>query len=391
MFFLFSRVVAAAFCAAALAPAAAARAADAVLMIDAEFSFVGSTSAQAIELGARIAEREIAEARYLPGVNLIVRTSDNRGIAARGADNFEDAAADPTVMAVMGGKYSPVLLEVVPRATERKLMLLVPWGAADAIVDNGTKPNWVFRIGLKDEWATEALAAAALRRGLRDVGAILVSTAWGRSTYTALNRSARQLGVRLVGERWHNRGETDFLEKYRDLRSRGAQAIILAGNETEGGLLARAIASLPEGERVPVLAHWGVAGGNLVEIAGDALASVDLSVVQTFSFARQRTRKAERLERDVLKATGKSTSAAIDSQVGIAHAYDLTWMLARAIKQAGVLDRGRVRDEMEKLGPFEGVVKHYDRPFTEERHEALSKRDLFFSRYKPGVGLTPVD
>lgn len=66
-------------------------------------------------------------------------------------------------------------------------------------------------------------------------------------------------------------------------------------------------------------------------------------------------------------------------------------MLARAIKQAGVLDRGRVRDEMEKLGPFEGVVKHYDRPFTEERHEALSKRDLFFSRYKPGVGLTPVD
>jgi len=46
---------------------------------------------------------------------------------------------------------------------------------------------------------------------------------------------------------------------------------------------------------------------------------------------------------------------------------------------------------MEKLGRFEGVVRHYDRPFTTERHDALDETDTFFARYVRGEGLVPVE
>ena len=112
----------------------------AVIQIDAEFGHPTSTSAQAIELGARLAVRDIERAGLLKDIKLEIRTSDNRGISAIGVDNFLDAARDPSVIAVMGGKFSPVQIDVVPYAHSDKLILLDPWGSADGITDNGFRP-----------------------------------------------------------------------------------------------------------------------------------------------------------------------------------------------------------------------------------------------------------
>ena len=80
----------------------------------------------------------------------------------------------------------------------------------------------------------------------------------------------------------------------------------------------------------------------------------------------------------------------IKSPVGIAHAYDLTHLLARAIEKAGSTDRRKVRDAMENLGPYEGLVRKYTKPFDARRHDALSAENVFFARYQANEKLIPV-
>ena len=80
----------------------------------------------------------------------------------------------------------------------------------------------------------------------------------------------------------------------------------------------------------------------------------------------------------------------IRSPVGVAHAYDLTHILARAIDKAGSADRRKIRDALERLGPYDGLVRRYNPPFTPDRHDALSGSDVFMARYMPDDTLIPV-
>ena len=97
------------------APLPAARAAEGppvVLGIDGEFGLEESTSAQAVELGVKVAVEQINQAGgVLRGRPLTIVTKDHRSIPARGIRNIEEFAAMPDVLAVFGGRFSPVVIE----------------------------------------------------------------------------------------------------------------------------------------------------------------------------------------------------------------------------------------------------------------------------------------
>jgi branched-chain amino acid transport system substrate-binding protein len=363
----------------------------ATLLIDAEFSQASSTSAQAIKLGADIALEDIRASGFLGTLNLQLRSSDNRGVPAIAVDNVTDAAKDPSLIAVMGGKFSPVQIELVPHVSKLGIMLLNPWGSADAITDHGISPSWTFRVSLKDEFAAAAFVREARRRNANRIGLILPRTAWGRSIATALGKHARENNLQIAGEVWYSFGEKSLIEQYRSLRQNGADLIVLVANELEGAILVRELAALPVAERKPVLSHWGITGGAFESLAGEALYDLDWSVIQTFSFQRPRTEVAKSLLQKVQQRLNVSRIAEIESVCGLAHGFDLTWLLAKAVRQAGRVDRPSVRTEMEKLGPFQGAVRNYDRPFTPNRQDALDETDTFFARYIRGNGLVPVD
>ena len=72
----------------------------------------------------------------------------------------------------------------------------------------------------------------------------------------------------------------------------------------------------------------------------------------------------------------------IPSPVGTAHAYDLIHILAAAIDKAGTTARPAIRDALEQVRNYDGLIKFYDRPFTEDRHEALRREDLFMGYFR---------
>lgn len=164
---------------------------------------------------------------------------------------------------------------------------------------------------------------------------------------------------------------------------------MLIANEVEGAMLVRELAQLPEDQRLPIVSHWGITGGEFALLAGDALNHVQLTVIQTFSFVNNETPVALRVLAAARRLYGIESATQIRSPVGVAHAYDLTHLLARAINKAGSTDRKRIRDAMEQLGPYQGLVQKYAVPFTPQRHEALSPANVIFAHYTDDDKLIP--
>lgn len=359
--------------------------------LDAEFSLDNSLSAQAIETGLRIAIGEVNErGGVLGGRELQLVTRDNAANPARGVKNLRELARLPDIVAVFGGRFSPVLIGQLPVVAETGMLLMAPWSSADPIVDNAMKPNRVFRLSLRDSIAMPSLLQQARRRGCNDVGLLLSNTGWGRSNKAAADLWLRDHALpRLAHTAWFNFKDTSLADKYDSLLKAGARCVVFVANDDEAVVFVKEIARLPPSRRVPVYSHWGVAGGNFAARAGKALDSVDFTVIQTFSFYRA---DADALQRFYSAARAFRIGKADDivAPAGVAHAYDLMHILALAIDQAGSTDRELVRDALEKVRDYRGLVRHYERPFTAERHDALGPGEVLMARFRADGRIQPI-
>ena len=357
--------------------------------IDAEFGLQRSTSAQAIKLGAQVALNEInAAGGLLDGRPLQLVIRDNRSIPARGVINLKDLVAQPGLVAVLGGRFSPVVIEQLPVISDQKIPFIAVWSSADHVVRNQMQPNYVFRVSLSDSLAMPFMLRHASQRGFGRIGLLLSNTAWGRSNLEAAERYQRNsAGPVIVSSNWFSWADKSLIGKYQQMVNAGAQAIVIVAND-EASILVREMAQLPRARRVPLISHWGVAGGEFVEQCGDALRSVDLSVLQTSGFYAA---DGVRRERFLASAAplGVTRVEDIRSAVGAAHAYDAVHLLGLAITKAGSADRARIRDALEHLPPWRGLVRHYAPAFSPANHEALASSDLMMMRYRPDGQLEP--
>jgi len=361
--------------------------------LDAEFGLDNSTSAQAVELGLRTAIGEINRAGgVLQGRPLELVTRDHRSLPARGIRNIEEFARMPDLVAVFGGRFSPVIIEELPTLKSTRTLFMAAWSSADMIIDNGMQPNYVYRLSLRDSLAMPKLLEMARKRGLRQVGLLLTNTSWGRSNLAAAEKFvAASQDIRIAHTAWYNWRDQTLVARYQALRKAGAQAIVLVANDDEAAVLVREVAALPKAERIPILSHWGVTGGEFTRQAGPALHQVDFSVIQTFSFFAADSKRLAHFMRNLALVSPIRKIEDIDGPVGVAHAYDLMHILAKAIDLAGSTERKKVRDALEKVRRHEGLIKTYAPPFTAARHEALGPRELLIARYRQDGVLVPVD
>lgn len=378
-----------------VAVAAAGRAASAAdpvrIGIDAEFGLLGSTSAQAIQRGAAVAVAEInAAGGVLGGRPLELVLRDNRSVPARSGENLSELAAMPDLVAVFCGRFSPVVLENLDLVHQLGLILLDPWASADGITENGRQPSYVFRLSLRDRWAMPVMMRHAKAKGANRIGVLAPNTGWGRSGVAAIERNTGPGMPGVAGVAWYNWGDKSLARPYVELLRAGAQAIVFIANDTEGAVLLREVAAMPEGERLPLIMHWGVTGGTLAQQAGAAMDRLDLSVVQTFSFMSADPRKVARFLDLWAAQFGPARPEEIAAPVGVAHAYDLTHLLARAVDQAGTTDRSQVRGALERLREHDGLVRRYAPPFTVVDHDALRAENVFMAVPRSDGSIVPL-
>jgi len=317
----------------------------------------------------------------------------NHAVPSRSVANLNEFAAMPDLVAVYCGRFSPTVLEVLPVISAKRIPLLDPWAAADAIVDNGQRPNYVFRLSLRDSWAAPAMLDHLMRQGVKRVGLLMLNTSWGRGTkQTAEGALAQRPQQSIVGTQWINWDdrEDSMGAKVKALAQAGAQGLVLTANPAEAAVLLKFLLTLPRHERLPVASHWGVTGGDLPKLVGPGFFELDFAVVQTYSFIGDRSNAAVRVVAAHKRLFGGQGERSIASPVGVAHAYDLTHILARAVDLAGTTARPAVRDALERVGPYQGLLRQYRQPFTAQRHEALDEKMVLMCRYALDGALEPI-
>jgi branched-chain amino acid transport system substrate-binding protein len=360
--------------------------------LDADISSASAQSGQSIFRGARIAVEEINARGGVLGRSLSLEVTDHRGNPLRARDNMTQLAAMPDLVAVLGGLHTPVALEVLPIVHEQGVPFLIPWAAGTLVVENGYAPNFVFRVSVRDSFAGKFLVQAAFARGFRRPGLMLENTGWGRSNHQAMTQAMASRNMDAASVQWFNWGVKDLSPELAAMGAKGADILLLVANAPEGQVLVRSMAALPPEQRLPVISHWGISGGEFACQVKEDLTRVSLTFLQTFNFAAPPfPDRADALFRAYRKLfPGIEDRLDIPAAPGLAHAYDLVHLLARAMEKAGTTERSAVRDALETLDRHAGVMADYHPPFTPDRHDALGPASFQLARYNHRGQVVPV-
>lgn len=342
-----------------------------------------ASSGEAIQRGMLLAIDEINAEGGVLGRPLALAVRDVGPDRAAGVAALEDLVAKEQIVALFGSIYSQVMLAQLDTLHRLHIPLINPWGSQTEVISTTYSPNYAFRISMNDQSADEFLVRYTLDViGARRIGVIADVNAWGASNVAGLERWAAQLGAPVVGVQRFTSGETAMLTQLQRLRDAGADGLIMIANAPEGAAIIRSKVLI--GWDVPVISHWGITGGRFAEEAGVEY-SDGVYTIQTISFFKPPTAKAQHILAEYHRRFGTTSPAQISAPSGVAHGYDGVYLLAQAFEQAGTTDGPALRDALEQLGSYDGVLKRYERPFSADDHEALGTDDYLMTVWRDGV------
>ena len=353
-----------------------------VVALVAAMSGGSALSGEAIKRGLTVAIDEInAKGGVLGGrkIELVIR--DEEGNPSKGVTAARDVIEREKAVAVFGGLHSPVGLAMTPVFHELKVPYVGTWAAATNITRNDKKPNFMFRVSANDDIVDHFLAKhVAEALGKKKPGVILENTPWGASNQEGLTKWFSKMNVQPVGFEKFNWNDPDMTPQLLRLKNGGADAIVMVANAPEGAQVVKGRAKI--GWNVPTVSHWGISGGRFAELTGELSESVVF--VQTYSFFGKQSDVGERVIAALKTKFGVKGPEDILAPVGTANAYDAMHLVAMAIEKAGAADGAKVRDALESLGDYRGLIKTYKRPFTAEEHDALTENDYILVTWKGG-------
>ena len=338
-------------------------------------------SGEAISRGLSIAIDEINAGGGLLGRKLELIRRDDESNPGKGVIAARELLYKEGVAVLFGGLDTPVARAIVPIATAARVPFVVPWAAGTVITHNGTDPNYVFRVSAVDELVDKAMVAFAQRTyGMRKPGLILLNNPWGQSNEKGLKAALAAAALPLAGSEKFEHSDVDVTPQLGRLRAAGADCLLMVATV---GPSAQVVKSLDQmGWDVPIVSHWGPAGGRFSELAGPHANRVKF--VQTYSFfgadTPVKTRVLAALEAKYPDIRGPQD---VTPAVGVANAYDAMHLAALAIRTAGSLDGEAVRRGFTRIGRYEGLIKTYDAPFAHGQ-DALDERDYVWAEFDQG-------
>lgn len=344
-------------------------------------------SGEALTRGLTIAIEEINADGGILGRPVELIRRDDESNPAKGMLAARELVQREKVAVLFGGLDTPVSLAIVPLANQMKVPFMGAWAAGTAITQNGASDNYVFRVSAMDEIVDEALVQYGIDEyGMQKPGMLLINNPWGESNEKGFRHALEQRDMEWAGIERIEGSDLDVIPQLTRLKNAGADTLLMVGNV---GPSAQVVKSLDRmGWDVPVVSHWGPAGGRFSELAGPNADRVHF--IQTYVFTENNSAKGDEVL-SALKARYPEIQSLADitPAVGIANAYDAMHLSALAIEKAGSTDGTAVRDGFYAIDSYAGLIKDYSTPFTPEQHDALGPQDYVFTHFVDG-SIVPV-
>jgi len=263
--------------------------------------------------------------------------------------------------------------------------------------------NSIFRLSVDDTKAGEVLVEHGVDEHKCYNPYLLVeNTPWGDTNIKSIKAALTKIGRSPAGTKRFGWGLQSHVARsiILDVVREDAGCVFLISSANEGAHISIAMSELLEEERLPILSHWGVTGGNFHEAVPFAVRNmIDLAFIQTcFSFMQEpMSPMAKNVFERLQELYPQDIKARKDIRppAGYIHGYDLTQLFIAALGQIELTDdmttnRKLLRKSLESInGPVQGLIKTYRKPFAEfsednfDAHEALGRDNICMGRYGP--------
>ena len=334
---------------------------------------------EAITRGLTVAIDELNAKGGVLGRKFELVRRDDEATPAKGVIAARELIFKEKVAVLFGGLDTPVSMAIVPIVNAEKVPFMGPWAAGTAITRNGANPNYAFRVSAVDEIVDKAMLQYAQKTfKTKSPGMILVNNPWGESNEKGLTAALAAKGIKAAGIEKFEGNDVDVVPQLSRLKAAGADTLFLVGNVGPSSQVVKSLDRM--GWKVPVVSHWGPAGGRFTELAGPS--AKDVHFVQTYSFFGKQSPVGDKVLK-MLKAKYPDIKGAGDvtPAVGVANAYDAMHLVALAIQKAGGTGGDAIRQGFYKIDAYDGLIKKYARPFTPDNHDAVNENDYVWTHF----------
>lgn len=299
----------------------------------------GNATAQ----GVKLAADEINAAGGVLGRKIRLVIEDDQSRPDQAASVVTKLITSDGVIAVIGENSSTQSLAGAPICQLSKVPMISPSSTNPSVTEKG---DYIFRVCFTDPYQGKALAAFAKNNLKLSTAAILVDRKTDYSVGLAqfFRKEYEALGGRIVAEQSYSAGDTDFRPQLTAIRTTKPGMVFLPGFYTEVGQIA--IQARDLGITVPLVGGDGWDSPTLTEIGGKAL---DGSYFSNHYFYGDPQPLVKEFVRKIRERHGKNPDA------NAALGYDALQILARAIREAGSLDRPAIRDRIAATREYPGV------------------------------------
>ncbi|WP_440906252.1 ABC transporter substrate-binding protein [Catenovulum sp. SX2] len=336
-------------------------------------------SGEAITRGISVAIDEINANGGVLGRPLELIRRDDESNPSKGLLAARELIQKEKVAALFGGLDTPVSLAIVPLVNSLKVPFIGAWAAGTPITRNGAKDNYVFRVSAVDELVDEALVNYAINNyQMRKPGMILINNPWGESNEIGFKKALKKRGIAYTGIERIESSDLDVVPQLTRLKNQGTDVLLMVANVAPSAQVVKSLDRM--GWDVPIVSHWGPAGGRFGELAGANAHKVHF--IQTYTFTDENSPKGEQVWNALKnKYPEIKTIADVTPAVGISNAYDAMHLTALAISKAGSTKGKKVRNAFYQIDNYEGLIKTYQFPFTKDEHDALGPNDYVFTQF----------
>lgn len=220
--------------------------------------------------GAALGQPELKTVATLPkeiaGQSVTYIALDDESDPTKAAQNARKFVTEDKVDALIGSSLTPTSLPIVDIAAAAKTPLMTMGAAAVLVTPMDDKKRWVFKVVPNDDILARAILKYITKEGVKKLGYIGVSDAYGEGYYKELSQEAPKHGITLTTHEVYARGDASVTGQVLKIIATRPDAVFIASAGTPAVLPQKALRE--RGYTGPIYQTHGVATPEFIKLGG---------------------------------------------------------------------------------------------------------------------------
>ncbi|MFC0283167.1 ABC transporter substrate-binding protein [Camelimonas abortus] len=225
-----------------------------------------SSTGPAASLGIPEANAVALLAREVGGHPVEYIVLDDATDTTKGVANMRKFISEEKVDAVVGSSVTPVTLALVEVGAENKVPVVSLAANAKIVEPIDEKKKWAFKTPQNDRLMAKGIADHMAANGVRTVGFIGFTDAYGEGWLEEIRPALEAKGIRLVAVERYNRPDTSVTGQVLKILAARPDAVMVAGAGTPAALPARTLKE--RGFKGPIYQTHGAANNDFLRVGG---------------------------------------------------------------------------------------------------------------------------